>query len=373
MALAGILLLWAGVRTLVLVSDPVLPGPADAKTVLAPSAIALAARAASPAPRVIAAAQGVLPLASLAPPGAGPVSSVAPVRAVAAQDARAAPRPRTALSGPGARFAAVPQPYGLADSNAAFQPAPPGPLGPMRQPSGKPSPRQVQAREPMPPPSNQRRWSGDGWVYLRRGQSVPPLGGFAPSYGASQYGLVVRRDLSSGSRARIQAYARVAGAIDAPATDRQFALGLAARPFSGLPAAVMVEGRAQQGTVGTRLRPAMALVSEIPPVRLPLGLEGDIYGQAGWVGGQDATAFFDLQASAQRTLLTPLPRTELRFGAGAWSGGQRDAVRLDVGPRVSLRTRLGPMPASLSVDWRFRVAGDAAPGSGPAVTLATGF
>jgi hypothetical protein len=29
--------------------------------------------------------------------------------------------------------------------------------------------------------------------------------------------------------------------------------------------------------------------------------------------------------------------------------------------------------ARLGVDWRFRVAGDAAPSSGPAVTLSAGF
>jgi hypothetical protein len=44
-----------------------------------------------------------------------------------------------------------------------------------------------------------------------------------------------------------------------------------------------------------------------------------------------------------------------------------------MGPHAELRLRLGTANASLSADWRFRVAGNARPGSGPALTLATDF
>ena len=140
-----------------------------------------------------------------------------------------------------------------------------------------------------------------------------------------------------------------------------------------VPVAVLGEARLQQDMTGTRLRPAVAVVSELPPLALPLGMTGEVYGQAGWVGGRGATPFYDVQGVADRSVAHPWRGADLRLGAGAWSGGQNGAVRLDIGPRASLRVRVRGVPVRVSADWRFRVAGRAAPGSGPAVTLSTGF
>ena len=63
----------------------------------------------------------------------------------------------------------------------------------------------------------------------------------------------------------------------------------------------------------------------------------------------------------------------LSLGAGSWGGIQRDASRLDVGPTLRLDLTVGEVPARVSVDWRERVAGDAAPESGVAATLSTRF
>jgi len=124
-------------------------------------------------------------------------------------------------------------------------------------------------------------------------------------------------------------------------------------------------------------RPAGYAVTEIPPLRLPFGTEGEFYAQGGWVGGPGATPFADAQASITRELPWAArftdDRLRLRFGAGAWGGAQKDAQRADIGPTLRLDTRLGKVPTRVSVDWRLRVAGDAAPGSGVAVTVATGF
>lgn len=55
-------------------------------------------------------------------------------------------------------------------------------------------------------------------------------------------------------------------------------------------------------------------------------------------------------------------------------GAQKGAARLDVGPAASAAVGLGESGgARLAVDWRFRVAGSAAPKSGPALTLSAGF
>jgi hypothetical protein len=92
----------------------------------------------------------------------------------------------------------------------------------------------------------------------------------------------------------------------------------------------------------------------------------DAYAQAGVVGLRSRDAFFD----GSVRLSVPLGRFEL--GAGAWAAAQPGVERFDIGPTVSMR-----LPAirntRLRADWRFRVAGDAAPASGPAVTLATDF
>ena len=64
---------------------------------------------------------------------------------------------------------------------------------------------------------------------------------------------------------------------------------------------------------------------------------------------------------------------QLRLGAGAWGGAQQGASRMDIGPSASVGLAGGHTSARIAVDWRFRVAGDAAPSSGPALTVAAGF
>lgn len=216
-----------------------------------------------------------------------------------------------------------------------------------------------------------RRWSADAWMFARRGEGALALGTMTPFYGASQYGVVVRRTFGSAPHPRAFAYMRMTGATEV--LDRQIALGLGARPLRGVPVAVLAEGRLQQDLYGVHVRPAAAVVSEVPPVALPLGLTGEVYAQAGWVGGRGATPFFDAQAVVDRRVVRAWRGAEVRLGAGAWSGGQKGAVRLDLGPRASIRTRIKGWPVQVSADYRFRVAGQAAPGSGPAVTLSTGF
>ena len=121
------------------------------------------------------------------------------------------------------------------------------------------------------------------------------------------------------------------------------------------------------------IRPAGFIVTELPPLALPLGLRGEAYGQAGYVGGKFATPFADGQLRADRAFLS-LARFDVRLGAGLWGGAQKGASRLDAGPSLTIGRPLGRSASMrLAADWRFRVAGKAAPGSGPAVTLSAGF
>lgn len=216
------------------------------------------------------------------------------------------------------------------------------------------------------------RWSTDGWLMLRGGATSPGIGGFGPpSYGASQAGAVVRYRLAPASKHRPAAYLRATSAVD-PMRDEEVAVGLSARPVSTLPVTAALELRGNRNFGKTRLRPAAMLISELPPLPLPLGFRAEAYGQAGYVGGDFAGPFADGQVSITRSI-AHVGGAELRAGGGAWGGAQRGASRLDAGPTASLGLRLGPAAARVSADWRFRLAGDAEPQSGPALTLSAGF
>ncbi len=224
-----------------------------------------------------------------------------------------------------------------------------------------------------------RRWSGDAWVLLRgggNGFNLPGAGltgAIIPSgaYGASQSGAVVRYRLSPGDPHRPELYLRATTALHEPRSE-ELAAGFAIRPFTNVPFAALVEGRASKSFTGTIVRPAIAVVSELAPVHLPLGLRGEAYVQAGYVGGSGGTAFTDGQSRLEKRLISQ-GRWQLRAGAGAWGGAQKGAKRVDVGPTASLDLPLGPVNGRVAADWRFRIGGKAAPTSGPAITLSAGF
>lgn len=216
------------------------------------------------------------------------------------------------------------------------------------------------------------RFSGDAWLLLRRGGTGVGTGGPIPaSYGASQAGAVIHYRLAPASPLRPAAYLRATSAVRAP-HDEELAAGLMLRPIKGLPVSAMAELRATRLQSGTALRPAILLVSEFPPVSLPGGFRAESYGAAGYVGGRFATPFAEGQLRLDRRIARIGP-AELRAGAGAWGGAQRGASRLDAGPGATLGFPLGTGSARLSADWRFRLAGQAAPASGPAMTLSAGF
>lgn len=221
--------------------------------------------------------------------------------------------------------------------------------------------------------SGPRRWSLSGWVFLRQGSSGPAaVGGAAvPSYGASQAGGVLRYHLAPGSGHQPAAHLRPTSALR-NTDEAELALGLAARPLARVPVALMGEARLRQRGEGVALRPAVLAVTEFPAQSLPRGFEAETYVQAGYVGGAGATAFADGQARITAPLVRIDPGT-MRAGAGVWGGAQKGAARLDIGPTAQLDVPVGGGSARLALDYRVRVAGDAAPGSGLALTLSTGF
>ena len=218
------------------------------------------------------------------------------------------------------------------------------------------------------------RGSGDAWLLLRQDTTTPFVSG-RPSYGRSQAGAVIRYRLASESALRPEAYLRASAAL-AGAREQEVAAGLSARLLAGLPVRFAAEARVEKTGLGTRLSPAAFAVTEFPPLGLPLGARAEVYAQGGYVGGQFATAFVDGQARLEHPLLRR-GEIELSAGVGAWGGAQKDAARLDIGPTAAVSFRLGPGSSRargrVAADYRFRVAGDAEPSSGPALTLSAGF
>lgn len=230
----------------------------------------------------------------------------------------------------------------------------------------------AEAREARVGPLTAKRWSVDGWLLLREGGVTATAAGLpSPSYGASQTGAVIRYRIAPGNAHRPALYLRATSAVQAPRGE-ELAMGLAARPAARIPIALQVELRATQQISGTIWRPAVAAVTELPRFELPAGLSGEVYAQAGYVGGPGKTAFVDGQLRIERRLAR-LGRGELRAGLGAWGGAQKDANRLDVGPSATLDFPVGGGQARVSADWRLRAAGNAVPKSGPAITLSAGF
>jgi hypothetical protein len=91
----------------------------------------------------------------------------------------------------------------------------------------------------------------------------------------------------------------------------------------------------------------------------------DAYLQAGMVGIRNHALFVDGSA----TLTRPVWR-QLSAGVGVWGGAQPGLARLDAGPRLTFR--LG-RSMRVHADYRQRLLGQAAPGSGPVLTLAGDF
>lgn len=215
-----------------------------------------------------------------------------------------------------------------------------------------------------------KRWSADGWLFLRPGSQDASATRFS-SYGASQAGAVLRYRLRPESSHQPSVYLRGTKAL-AAARETDVALGLSVRPIARIPVAAHAEMRVTRRDGSNELRPAAFLVTQLPPASLPHGLRGEAYAQAGYVGGTFKTAFVDGQAKVDHKV-AQFDLGTLRAGAGAWGGAQKGAARLDIGPTASVETQLGQLPARIMVDYRLRVAGDAKPGSGVALTLTTGF
>jgi hypothetical protein len=146
----------------------------------------------------------------------------------------------------------------------------------------------------------------------------------------------------------------------------EVAAGVRIQPVAGIPLWIDAERRQRIGRFGGG-RNAFALFFEAGVYERPMPLHFtlDSYLQGGVVGLRSRDGFVD----GALTLTRPVYR-QFSAGLGVWGGAQPGVYRVDVGPRLTMRVRRN---LKVHVDWRQRLAGNAAPGSGPAVTLAGDF
>lgn len=147
---------------------------------------------------------------------------------------------------------------------------------------------------------------------------------------------------------------------------REMAVGVDWRPIRRLPVRLLVEQRIALDS--GQNAPAALIVGGIGPRPVAPGLTLTAYAQAGAVERGRIEPFAD---GAARIGLALTPGLDVALGA--WGGAQRDAQRLDVGPSLGIAIPTAGRRTRLSLDWRERVAGRAAPNSGPALSLAGDF
>jgi len=208
-----------------------------------------------------------------------------------------------------------------------------------------------------------RRWSGSAWILVRRDGGAAAL---APggTLGASQAGARLLYRLN-GDPARPLALAARFYAPLRRIDEAEASVGLDWRPAARLPIHLLAERRQAVGRDG-RSAFALTLYGGIDRAS-PHGPHFSVYGQAGIVGTRARDLFVDASARLG------LPAGPVELGGALWGAAQPGAARIDAGPSISWRLPVVRANLRLSADWRFRVAGDAAPGSGPALTLAADF
>lgn len=142
------------------------------------------------------------------------------------------------------------------------------------------------------------------------------------------------------------------------------AAGVRYRPFTSVPVAFTLERRHAFRDYGQSAFAAFAEGGVYGrPILWNSTLDG--YFQAGVVDFNHPDWFVDGQAAVSR----PVWRN-LSAGFGVWGGAQPGLSRLDLGPRATLR--IGSR-MRVHLDYRYKLLGNAVPGSGTVVTLAGDF
>ena len=197
------------------------------------------------------------------------------------------------------------------------------------------------------------------WALLR-GSPGPGALATGGTLGGSQVGARLSWNFSPSLAASLRSSSSVGGVRYA-----EVAAGVRWKPLASVPIALNFERRQAINRWGGRN--AFAVFAEGGLYQTPMfGLANlDLYAQGGVVGLKRRDLFFDGAATFTRPVWK-----NWSAGVGIWGGMQPGLYRVDAGPRLSMELRRG---IRLHADYRQRLAGEAAPSSGPALTIAGDF
>ncbi|MBB5687612.1 hypothetical protein [Sphingobium boeckii] len=213
-----------------------------------------------------------------------------------------------------------------------------------------------------------KRLSGYGWMFVRDSGSATGLANNG-QLGGSQAGMRLDYALGPDPARGFQIGARFSAPLEGKG--REAAIGLGWKPGPDIPLTLSIERRIGLDSAG-RDAFAASVAGGVNAIALPLDFKLDAYAQAGIVGAKKRDQFVDGSLSATRTIVTG-NTISVAAGMGAWGAAQPGVERLDIGPRVRIRLETGHASIGVALDWRQRVAGDAAPASGPALTIDGSF
>lgn len=217
-----------------------------------------------------------------------------------------------------------------------------------------------------------RRWSVEGYTLLREDGATTL--GVNPVLGGGQSSAQIAYTRQPLARRPLYAVARLTVANSggfAPssgaASSAEAALGLR---WQAVPQ-ISISGERtfrvnHTGRAAWTVRLAGGHAAQFGPVL------ADAYAEAGVVGFSSFDPFASLQARA--AVPFSIASLHVEPGIGLWSGWQRTALtvdRLDMGPTVMVVSDRWNLRAS--ADYRLNLAGNARPGSGPAVTISSAF
>ncbi len=218
----------------------------------------------------------------------------------------------------------------------------------------------------LPPSSAKRQLSWSIWLFTRNSDGASP----APQLGAAQaggrltYGLLSPTLLTS-----LSASVRLAR----PLEGRGFEIspGLSLSGGKAIPVEMIIERRIRPEK-GNKDQWGVLLASGIAPREIRPGLTVEGFAQAGFTGTKTILPFAQMGAGIHRSAYSS-PIAKVKIGAGLWADGQGKVGRIEIGPEIVTVVDTGALDVRVSAQWRIKVAGNAKPGSGPALSLSTSF
>jgi len=230
--------------------------------------------------------------------------------------------------------------------------------------------RRIASVEPPAPPtipllaattSRTQRFEAQAYLFLRGGgQAALSQGELGGSQIAAR--IAWRATPRLGVAGRVYAPLRSKGA--------EVSLGIDFHPIAAAPLRLSIERRQRLDAAGRNAWSAYAAGGFYRGGR-PGGVEFDGYAQAGIVGVNRRDGFVD--GALRIGYRLPPTNAAIVVGAGLWAAAQPQVRRIDLGPRIAVRLPVGLHMLSAALDGRIRLAGNARPGSGAALTLASDF